>query len=454
VSNSQLRSDFRRSVVADTKKRNGGGGRRRYFESMRLDKDSQTPMLFIAGQYIDPKPAQEIIRYDPQTRQPLPVILPYKKYRKHTRMVVGKTGKQYPVDEICSAGYDDYNPQPCAGCAAADAGDKSIKLGDAFGLGFVDMSYYHGHPMQDRDDPNKFAQKQDHSLVIVFDKCEGRACNFCRVLQGYQPVLEQGETWPPYPPGSITTTFGRRRFLDLGRNHLQDILSWDTILGKLCGACRSELVVDGFTCAFCNHMVIDLQQDARTNQQIQQVIQHPVACPNCRMESILQEASFCDNCEAQNKGTTHIGIFSNIVVFGTKQGEGTGSHLVLGPRQFATLEEIGRTVDPGFLQGKPFLQYISEIAQPYDFDEMMQPRPLADQAKSLQLQPRQGPPQGQAYGSYGQPPQQGGYPPPQQQYGGAPPMQYQQPPQNGYAPGAPAPGPGNFVPPGRPNFGR
>jgi hypothetical protein len=452
---SGLRSDFRRSVQADTKKK-GGGGKRSFFEKFRLDKDVISPILLIRGEYVDHFPAADVAAIDPSTGQPMAVKTPYKKFRKHLRSF----GQKKFRDEICSAGNEPHNPQPCVGCLAMDTGDKSINLNDYFALGIVHLAYYHGHPYLDRQ-TNQFKVKQDNSgYSMAYDECGGRVCNFCRTIQGQPPVLQQGdEPWPLYPQGSITTVFGRRRFMELGKNHLMDVLGWDETLSKLCGTCRSEMFIDGFACDFCKTMVINMSTDQRTDDQIKEVVAHPCPCPNCGRATYLNEVSACENCEAQGHPGLSIGVF-DVVVFGTKKGEQTGSHLEFGPRQFSTLEEFGRTIDPRFLGGKSFQEYITEMAKPYDFDEMLAPRSLQEQSKTLEL-PMPGAPGGVGYAPYGGGAQYGGapgQPPP----GWAPPPTGVpapgQPPYSSYqpapAPGgvAPAPGPAPFVPPGRPNF--
>jgi hypothetical protein len=138
-----------------------------------------------------------------------------------------------------------------------------------------------------------------------------------------------------------------------------------------------------------------------------------------------------------------------------------------------TIEEFEQTVDPRFLGGKRLREYIAELAQPYDFDELFAPKPLADQARryEVQLPPGMGggAPQGQPYQAYGQAPQQGGYAPAPGAIapgGFVQPGGYTQPAAPaapGYATfqqpgqpvqGQPAPGPVPFAPPGRPNFGQ
>jgi hypothetical protein len=448
-------SDFRRSVQNDTKKKPGGFNKRAFYEKIWLEKEHVLPMLLVPGAYKDlnPNPRPEDLVLDLATNTMVVKSTPYYKFQKHKRKIF-KNGKERFIEEVCSAGPDQHNPQPCAPCAASDAGDKSITTYDGFAITIVHLAYYHGHPMVDRQSGGFIQKQQDRSLVIVYDECEGRTCNFCRVLQGHPPVLEQGETWPQYPQGTISTIFGRRRYMDVGKNHLQDILGWNDTLGKLCGNCRSEVIVDGFTCDFCKNMVIDLSTDTRSEEDIRKLIANPHPCMQCGRHTMLQEVVGCQTCESQGRTVRPIGVF-NTVVFGTKQGEGTGSHLTLGPRQFATLEEFGRTIDPGFFGGKTFEQYITELAVPYEFDKLLAPHTPAEQAKNMELAgPQQGgPAQGQwpAPGQgYAQPPPVGAYPPPQQP-AGYPPPQYPAPAPYAPAPAA-APAPGFPPPPRGPNF--
>lgn len=451
-------SSFRRSTAADTR-RKGGGRRGGIYDRMKLPKDNATPIMIIKGDYVDPNPAVDFLEVDPATGRPKEVKIPYYKFRKHRRAI--KQGqKEFFPDETCSAGMDPHNPQPCVGCYHQDQGDKSVTLSDNFALGVVHLAFYHGHPLIDAETGGFIANRNDpNKKVIVYDECSGRTCNYCRVLQGQQPVLKQGETFPSYQASDLTTVFGRRRFLEVGKSHLSNLQGWDQAVSTLCGTCyqnmaQVKLIIDSYTCPYCSNVVIDMANDPRTDEEISDAVSRPYPCLHCRRSVVLVENLSCDACGKGTQMTIH-----DVVMFGKRVGEGTKSQMQMD--YFQTVAQFERTMGQSlapYLNGKTLAEYIAELAQPYDFAEVLRPRSLQDQATRLQLPmiPAHGQQQQFQQSAYGAPPTQNyppapGYAPPPQGVPAQPPyaaypQQQTQQPQNG-------PGPAPFVPGGRPNFG-
>lgn len=460
-------SAFRRSVKAETKK-GGKGFKGGYFDRWRFPQGQPTPILLINSSYVDPNPPQESVEVDPATGRPKEVRNAFFKLKKHRRRLL-KNGSERFLDEICSAGHELHNPQPCVGCHAMDTGDKSVSVSDYAVFGIVHLHPYHGHPVL--DDNGQIRMRGDGKGPLVnFTECTGRSCNYCRTLNG-QPLVQDSDPknqWPGWRADQLSTMFGQRRYIELGKNHLSDLGGWDSSVSSVCGLDGSQLLVDGYKCPHCQSMVIDMQQDPRTDEQIGDAVSKPYPCMRCGRPVLLEEVVSCDVCRANNRQHVQHSIFGNTVLWGLREGEGTNSHLVL--RRFETLEQFGASVHPNYLGGKSIQSYINELAQPYEFEKMFAPRTLQEQSKRLELSipPSFGGGGGQP-SSYGQPQQQGligtqpgttmwnqqgqpiaGVP---QTMQGQPlpalqaPAPGQQPAPNGQ-PGAPT-----FVPPGRPNFG-
>ncbi len=460
-----MHSDFRRSVAADTKKKNGGSGKS-FYERFRFPKDTVTAALILRGEYVDPYPALEQIIQDPRTGQSMPVVNPYFKFKRHIRKMM-KHGKESYQDEICSSGMDPHNPQPCLGCAAMDSGDKSISVSDQYALGILHLAYYHTHPMLDKATGQVVMRKDRNEPVLIEDECTGRLCNYCRIIQGQPPILQQGESFPNWRPQDLGTIFGKRRYLELGKSHLSDLFGWDEIISKQCGVCRQLLVIDAYACAFCGTTCINMGTDTRTDAEIKDAISKPFPCMRCQRGVPLTEVVACENCEKSQRKFLQLSLF-DVVVFGMRQGESTKSHLVmgLGPTgvPYMTLEDFAKTIDPGWLLGKSIYDFVKEKAVPYDFAQVLRPRSIQEQAKHLELtipghaapgagyspygQPAGGPPQAQAAAGY-PPAAHGGYQAPGMMPPGPVPT-----PAPYQAPAAPAPGPAAFVPPTQPNWGR
>lgn len=471
-------NSFRRSVAADTKKK-GSKSKSAWYDKLRLpDSQPGAAIVIVRAEYVDPAPSADQVETDPATGRKKPVINPYYKYRKHRR-AMKQGGNDFFADEICSAGYDPYNQQPCVGCFAVDSHDKSVSISDAFAFSVVHLAYYHGHPLLDREKGGIVMKNDNSGPVMIQTECSGRTCNFCRVLRGEPPLPpQQGkDPWPGYDPRSLTTEFGKRRYLDLGKGHLSDLEGIDQVISAQCGNCRSQLTTDGFACPQCNTLIVDMTNDPRSDEQIAQDVIKPYPCTRCNMPVLLKEVVSCDTCASQNAQPLQLSIF-DVVIFGMRQGEGTKSHITQGlPHK--TIEEFARSIDPVFLKGKSLREYIAELAKPYDFDELMKPRSLQDQAQRLRLpipagagmpqqpgyQPYAGQPQ---YAPANQQVQQPGQmfqpgfaspgpmaaPPLQPMPQGYPQQQYQQQqPQMGY-PQPQQPGPAPFVPIAPPNYSK
>jgi hypothetical protein len=468
-------SPFRRGVKADTKRTGGGGSKKNFYDRFRLPAGSHTPIVFINAEYTDPNPAATEAEVDPATGRPLEVKKPYFKARKHKRKIL-KNGREFYLDTTCSAGYNPHAPQPCLGCAAMDQGDKSITVSDIAVFGVFHLAAYHRHPLIDKKTGGIVMKRETNAgAVMIETECSGRTCNFCRAL-GNQPIINDPQNpWPNYRPQDIQTTFGKRRYMELGKNHLEHLLSWDTNVSQFCGHDQTELYLDGFACPHCNSLVIDMTTEQRTDLQIQEAVSIPYPCLRCQKQVLLYEVNSCPTCEAWNQQNPNnqrqpikFGIFDR-VLWGGRAGEGTASRLDL--LRHESIEEFAAR-NPGIaplLGGKTLRQHIEEIAKPYEFAQMYEPKSLPEQAKALELAPVaqtpqqyvQAPGQPQYQQAPGQPQYAqapGAMPPQYPQAGQAQaPQQYAQPaPPPGYPPqvAAPsAPGPAAPPPQMRPNFG-
>lgn len=422
-------SAFRRSAATETKNKGGKGGKGAWYEKMALPKGSPTPVLMLRGGYVDPNPPQSLIEIDPATGRAKPVINDFFKYRKHKRKLMGPGGKEEFRDEPCSAGNDPHNPQPCAGCSAMDQGDKSVTLQDMYLFGVLHLAPYHLHPLFDYKE-RVFREKQDKTMMMTYSECEGRTCNYCKVQNGQQPVVQQGEIWPPFQPNMISTTFGHRRYLELGKSHLSDLEGFDNSISSICAnpQCQQQLCVDGYACPTCNNMIITMASDPRDDKEISEAVLLPYPCLTCQRSVLLKEIVSCEFCEAAGRQFQQTSLFDN-VLFLFRQGEGTKSHIMM--QRYQPIDVFGTQLQQmGWLRdGKTIRHLIEEIGKPYDFAEVFKPRSLADQAQKLKLAAPQAlqsayGPQAPMYGQPMQPQQQQNFMPPQQGY----PQQYPQQP--------------------------
>lgn len=449
-----------------SKPKGGGGGN--WYDRYRLPQGNATPFVFINAEYIDPNPNPELIELGPDGR-PLPVKNAYFKIKSHRRKTF-KNGKEWFLEEICAQGNDPHNPKPCAGCMAMDTGDKTVTLSDKFVFGLVHLHPYHRHPLIDYK-TGQVRMKQDNSgPIFSYTECEGRTCNFCRIKAGQPPQVPQGQPqFPNYNPADVSTEFGHRRYMEIGKSHLSNLEGWEGAVtsqccshilnpqGQLIARCSQQLIRESYNCPHCNGVVIDLSTDPRDDLQLDQAVSKPYPCMKCQKGVLLKEVVSCDSCTQQGRSFLQLGVF-DVVLWGKRQGEGTKSQMML--QQFQTVEEFARSLPAPIQQmlgGKTVAEIVKDLASPYDFDKMFEPRSFQEQATKLELN-IQAPGQ-VATSSYAQP--MAGYQPQQQMQQ---PMQPQMvavppPPQGAvpfvsYPPAQQGPGPQGFQAPMKPNFGK
>lgn len=384
-----MMSQFRRSVIADTKKKTGGSGsgwRGSFFDRFRLPQAPQppTPFVILKTEFTDPNPSSDLVEIDPRTKQPLPVRNPYFKAKRHRR-ALKKGMKERYAEEVCSAGTNPHNPQPCAGCYAMEKGDRSVSLSDFFVFSIFHLVPYHTYPAIDKN-TGGYLTKKDGNPILNSQECTGRSCNFCRVLSGNAPILRPNENWGGWDANVISTVFGKQRYIDVGKGHLENIVGWNDAISSACGTCGGTLVTDSFSCPHCNHKAIDMAQDPRSDTEIGQAVSRPYPCPRCQVGVLLREQLVCEACESANRPQSVLTL-NDVVLVGGRQGEKQKSHLVLSTmKPFIRFEEFEKSVDPRFLNGRTIAQYIAENTKPYDFGSMFKPRSLEEQARNLEVE--------------------------------------------------------------------
>ena len=324
-----MTNPFRRSLQNDSKRSGGKGRKGNFYEQLKLPQGTSTPILLIKAEYIDQNPAPEEIEIDAATGRPKEVKKEYFRFLEHTRVVM-KNGKERYPRTTCSAGSNPHAPQPCAGCAAIDQGDRSVSpAAYQTVMGVVHLALYHKHPLIDRG-TGGLVMKQAYGNrpaepMMIDNECEGRTCNFCRVQRGEAPIIDPQNPWPNYRPQDIQTFFGKRRYLKMGKNHLQALIGWDVTISSLCGNDGSQLITDGFKCPTCQSLVIDMSNDTRTDDQIKDAVSRPYPCLRCNRPVFLEEVNGCEVCEAANRQPAVHSMFSR-VLWAMRQGGADGQH--------------------------------------------------------------------------------------------------------------------------------
>lgn len=336
------------------------------------------------AEYVDPNPPASQQEIDPATGKAKPVTTLYFKGRRHRRKI-SKNGRDMWPEITCSKGHDQFNPQPCAGCLGMEStGDKSLSLSDFFAFEIYHLAFYHGHPIV-TDDGKILMKDNTTEPVLAYDECVGRDCNYCRIKKGQAPINQAGSRqFPHYDAASITTIFGRRRFLKMGKGHLEHLGGWDNMVRSACGTCNSKMETEGFSCPHCQTLLIDMENDTRHTKEIAEAVSKQQFCVSCKRSVFLTEATYCPTCSSANRDWIDNKL-TDVVLFGCRQGEGTNSTLMLNKFQSLKSFQESNTAIVPFLNGKSLEEHIKDTCKPYDFNELFKPLSLQDQAKKLEL---------------------------------------------------------------------
>lgn len=342
-----------------------------------------TPFLILNAVYDDMTVSSDSVPTDAEGKKLWPKAT-YFHYKKHASSYHIKGQERYG-DTPCSRGNDPFNPQPCEGCLQMEQGNKQVSLKDSFAFSLVHLVPYHGVPASDYKNPGQFLKKRDsQEYYLNFEECTGRDCNYCRVLKGLPTISVPGKAaFPVYPKDSITTEFGRVRYLEVGAGHLSNLEGWDLAITSKCGTCRGELVTEGFECTSCGTLVIDMERDTRPAEVIAKVVSSPMECPECKHVGMVKEAPFCEACDSAGR-TWKENVITDVVCKAKKQGEKAKTTIVLDG--FYSIEDFEKempSAHKALLKGRPLREVIAELSKPFAFDEIMAPVSSEEQITRL-----------------------------------------------------------------------
>ena len=415
------------------------------------------PIVLLRGEY------QDLYARDDNGNPivPPPVTEGFR-FRSHTFnvQVPGKNGqKGYTQfrDIICSAGPEAHAPQPCVGCHCNDHGMEG-RPRDQWAFEIVHLGWYHLSPLV--KDGQVQMKRNSNEPVMVRNMCDTQ--NKLNQIYARAHQANPREWKEPYVcegcRGQHQYVWGDHRTIQVGKNHLVNLLDLNDKIGQKCGTCGTNILRIAFDCGNpnCDNELLDVAATGWTNQQLEQFAKMPVGCQKCGYQGLPVPAYSCgfnDNFQriAQECADPVQASLWDHVIWVQREGESTSSELVI-----TRVDPIATYQTP---DGRPLADHLKELASDrFNLAEMNKPDSLEEQAKRLfvqnpyaapQQQYGQYPGQQQGYGGYPQQPQmpqQGGFAPPQQGYpqqqGGG----YQQPQQPAF--------PSMGGPPGRPNYGK
>jgi hypothetical protein len=115
--------------------------------------------------------------------------------------------------------------------------------------------------------------------------------------------------------------FGKKGYLEMGRNHCQDIYALEAQVTDYCSACQEGTIHrTAFTCLSCGEAMLDLTAAKLSEDDEESIWRKGMKCPSCDGYEVPNEVIGCDECDTPLR----TGI-SDVVWFLRRTGSQTNS---------------------------------------------------------------------------------------------------------------------------------
>lgn len=286
----------------------------------------------------------------------------------------GMTPRGFRAD-WCSAGNDPANPKPCVGCWLALANSKAFKTRDVYLFPLIHLAPYYRHPQV--DDKGAIKKRDDgtpyFSTSLELPEVDGRTVQF--------------------PKDSVTQVFGRRGYLQLSPKFFKTFAEWDEMVQRNCMTHRNpmNLVALGCSNEECGKDILevtDVDEQFGSEADMLTAIKTAGTCPHCSSTVFPVPYYDCQLCQAEDVDPV-CGEIYDFVLSIQKQGEKTDTHYVLS--NYNTLDQydmILKTdkVNKKLIGTRTLTEIIEELKGDINFEDVMKPRSLEDQAKYFGLE--------------------------------------------------------------------
>ena len=290
-----MRTSFRASVMGERKDKGGKGWRGSFRDRLDIPKDEATPIMVLRGTYEDPRGKQQgELAYFPHTVHSL-------------KLAASGPGS---FREIPCAGKD------CVGCYAKDGGDPRVTTREKFALNVLHLALYRKEPIKDKDGKvlTYSEDGKDHrrgDAVMGWNEVTGR-----KDRKDLGAAAERGAV-----PEDVALF--RRKYLDLGRNHLEALMAIDEMAAKNC-FCGGSLAPTAFHCESCDELLCDVENSNMTSKQVNEYSSSRQRCSSCGHLGFTKVITICDSCDEP----TPMSVF-DVVAYVRKHGEATASTIMV-----------------------------------------------------------------------------------------------------------------------------
>lgn len=237
---------------------------------------------------------------------------------------------------LCSAGINEFSPEPCVGCTIQDGRRSTSRV-----FTIIHLAHYHKVPFV-KD--NKIVRKKDGEVVMIDKECEGNNCKMC--ASGDEKF------------------FGKRLHMKLGLQHFGQLVAKASDLNEGC-KCGGEIIESQFICPHCESMLIDMGDPdcTMTDREVYNARDNGMHCQKCGYLVDLLALPSCTSCEDPEPVT----IF-DVNTFVRKMGSGNS-------------KDKRTILDVKFSSPCDLPEEYEGETEPMDLKAIFTPKPIPDQMR-------------------------------------------------------------------------
>lgn len=359
-------NDFRRSVLGERQGKQSKGWRGGFRDRLDLPKEEATPILLMRAEYEDTRPDQ--IRSNGGTP-------PIKSYFPH---IVHSL-------KLAASGPGSYRELPCAGndcvcCYAKDGGDARVTTRTKFAMNVLHLSLYRKEQLKDKN-----------GQALRYDR-DGEHHRAGDPVMGWTEVVgrkdkKQIENNIDAELRSGNVTMYRRKYVDVGSGHLENLMLIAEMAAKRC-FCGGNLAPTAFHCEKCDECLCDVENSNLTPKQVNEFAMSRQRCGACGHNGLSKIITICDSCDEPSP----MSVF-DVVAYVRKHGEGTNSTVIcekivpLTEFQLANgdylIAELAADAEGQMVP--VWTEAVKDSMVQYDFEQVFEPVDAAYQASILKI---------------------------------------------------------------------
>lgn len=347
-----------RASVRGERKQRGKGWKGSFRDRYDVPKATATPILLIRGEYED---------FRPEKIKENGGVPPVKAYhvRPSHGLKLAERGPGSYREFVCGDGWNPNASGQCVCCYAADGGDKRINLRDKFAMNILHLSLYTQQPVMGRDGkPLRYQQAgEDHAAgdpIMGWQEVTA-ARDLRTTMENLDELL-----------ASNKVHLYRRKYLDLGSGHLDNLMAIDERASRLC-FCGGTLSPVEFSCEKCQEVLCNVDEANLTPEQVADYYNERQRCNSCGHNGFAVAHTICDNCDTPRPMSAF-----DVVAYVRKTGENTTSKIDIEkvvplheyqlPNGEYLIDGYDDTEDGGYTP--KWTEAVTKVMTQFDFDQV------------------------------------------------------------------------------------